>query len=218
MAIAPDSPLYQRIAAARVIAVLVVDHPASAVSAARALLAGGIDAMELTLRTPAAFDALRAVRAEVPDMLAGVGTLLTCEQADETLACDAAFGVSPGINPEVVRHAAKIGLPFAPGVMTPTDVDQAVALGCRLLKFFPAASSGGMAHMKSIAAPFAHLGVRFVPLGGVSEANLASWLDSPLVAAVGGSWLAPKELIDNADWSEIERRARAARKIADSAV
>lgn len=214
MSIATDSPLFDRIAKSRVIAVLVVDSAEDAVSAARALLAGGIDAMELTLRTPAALDALRAVRAEVPEMLAGVGTILTRDQADEALAAGAAFGVSPGINPDVVRHCIDIGLPFGPGVMTPTDIDQSVALGCRLLKFFPATSSGGRAHLKNIAAPYAHLGLGFVPLGGVSADNLGDWLADPLVTAVGGSWLAPRDLIASGDWPEIERRARNAREIA----
>lgn len=216
MCIATDSPLFDRIEKSRVIAVLVVDRAEDAVSAARALIAGGIDAMELTLRTPAALDALRAVRAEVPEMLAGVGTILTTDQADDALAAGAAFGVSPGINPDVVRHCIDIGLPFGPGVMTPTDIDQSVALGCRLLKFFPATSSGGQAHLKNIAAPYAHLGLGFVPLGGVSAENLGEWLANPLVAAVGGSWLAPRDLIAAGNWTEIERRARKAKQIASA--
>jgi 2-dehydro-3-deoxyphosphogluconate aldolase/(4S)-4-hydroxy-2-oxoglutarate aldolase len=214
MPLTPESDLYQRIAKSRVIAVLVVDSATDAVQTARALIAGGIDAMELTLRTPAALEALRAVRSEVPEMLAGVGTILSCQQADESMAAGAAFGVSPGINTQVVRHATDIGLPFAPGVMTPTDIDQSIALGCRLLKFFPATSSGGLQHLKNIAAPYAHLGLGFVPLGGVSATNLADWLAEPLVTAVGGSWLAPRDVIAAGDWSEIEGRAAEARRIA----
>jgi 2-dehydro-3-deoxyphosphogluconate aldolase/(4S)-4-hydroxy-2-oxoglutarate aldolase len=149
-------------------------------------------------------------------MLAGVGTILTTDQADDALAAGAAFGVSPGINPDVVRHCIDIGLPFGPGVMTPTDIDQSVALGCRLLKFFPATSSGGQAHLKNIAAPYAHLGLGFVPLGGVSAENLGEWLANPLVAAVGGSWLAPRDLIAAGNWTEIERRARKAKQIASA--
>lgn len=214
MSINTDSPLFDRIKKSRVIAVLVVDQASDAVQAAKALLSGGIDAMELTLRTPAALDALRAVRAEVPEMLAGVGTILTTDQADDALAAGAEFGVSPGINPDVVRHCIDIGLPFGPGVMTPTDIDQSVALGCRLLKFFPATSSGGQAHLKNIAAPYAHLGLGFVPLGGVSADNLGDWLANPLVTAVGGSWLAPRDLIAAGNWAEIEQRARTANQIA----
>ncbi len=216
MGICTDSPLFQRIAAARVIAVLVVDSADDAVATAKALLAGGVDAMELTLRTPAALDALRAVREQVPDMLAGVGTIVTTEQADQALEAGAAFGVSPGINVEVVNHAAQISLPFAPGVMTPTDVDTGVAKGCQLLKFFPATSAGGLVHLKNIAAPYAHLGVQFIPLGGVTQENLPEWLASPLIPAVGGSWLAPRELIAAKDWQEITRRATAARRVADA--
>ena len=216
MGISTDSPLFERISASRIIAVLVVDSADDAVATAKALLDGGVDAMELTLRTPAALDALRAVREQVPDMLAGVGTILTNQQADQALEAGAAFGVSPGINVEVVRHAADIGLSFAPGVMTPTDVDFGIANGCQLLKFFPATSAGGLSHLKNIAAPYAHLGVQFIPLGGVTEENLPEWLASPLIPAVGGSWLAPRDLIAAKDWKEITRRAEVARAIAIS--
>jgi len=215
MGITTDSPLFERIAASRIIAVLVVDSADDAVATAKALLDGGVNAMELTLRTPAALGALRAVREQVPEMLAGVGTILIREQAVQALEAGAAFGVSPGINVEVLEHSAKIGLPFAPGVMTPTDIDQGVARGCQLLKFFPATSAGGLAHLKNIAAPYAHLGVQFIPLGGVTEGNLSDWLASPLVPAVGGSWLAPRDLIATKNWQEITRRAQTARQIAD---
>jgi len=215
MGISIDSSLFERISASRIIAVLVVDSADAAVGTAKALLDGGVDAIELTLRTPAALGALRAVREQVPDILAGVGTILSAEQADQALDAGAAFGVSPGINAEVVSHASQIGLPFAPGIMTPTDVDLAVANGCQVQKFFPATSAGGLSHLKNIAAPYAHLGVQFIPLGGVTRENLSEWLASPLVPAVGGSWLAPRELIANEDWHEIARRAKDARAVAD---
>lgn len=208
-----DSPLGQRISEARLIAVLVIDDAQDAVPLARALLAGGVRAMELTLRTPAALDALRAVRAEVPDMLAGIGTILTTGQVDEVAAAGADFGVAPAVNPEVIQHAERRGLPFGPGVMTPGDVDQSLRLGCHLLKFFPAETSGGLPHLHNIAAPYQHLGIRFIPLGGIHPGNLATYLASPLVAAVGGSWLAPRPLIQSGDWSAIERNAREASAI-----
>lgn len=209
-----DSRTLQRMKRCGVMAVLVVDDAASAVPLARALVAGGVDAMELTLRTPAAIEALVAVRRDVPEMLCGIGTILAPEQVHAVREAGAAFGVSPGVNPRVIREAQKVGLPFAPGVVTPSDVEAALDLGCRELKFFPAEPSGGMAYLRSLAAPYAHLGVRFVPLGGVSTKNLAAYLAEPLVLAVGGSWLAPRELIAAADWHAITERATEASRIA----
>lgn len=198
-----------------VIAVLVVDDPNRAVKLAHALLDGGVDIMELTLRTPAALDCLRAVTSEVPQMMAGAGTIIFPEQVDQVLAAGAAFGVAPGTNATVIRYAIEKGLPFAPGVMTPTDVDVAVQCGCRELKFFPAEPSGGLNMLGSIKAPYAHLGLQYIPLGGVTTSNLPSYLKDPDVIAVGGSWLAKKDMIDAERWSEITAAAREAREIAE---
>ena len=200
----------QRMHRAGVIAVLVVDRVADAVPLAHALLAGGVDAMELTLRTPAAVDALRKIRAEVPQMLAGIGTILTPAQVAEVADAGAAFGVSPGINPRVVLAAEDRGLPFSPGIATPSDIEQALELGCRLLKFFPAEPSGGLAYLKSIAAPYAHLNVRYIPLGGLDASHLDRYLAEPLVHAIGGSWIAPRDLIQKQDWKTITERAQQA--------
>ncbi|MCB1232973.1 MAG: bifunctional 4-hydroxy-2-oxoglutarate aldolase/2-dehydro-3-deoxy-phosphogluconate aldolase [Verrucomicrobiae bacterium] len=206
-----DSPLGQRFTTRKLIAVLVIDRVEDAVPVAESLLAGGVDIMELTLRTEAAIDALVAIRENVPDMVAGVGTILTKKQADLAKAAGAAFGVAPGVNREVAQHALDLGLPFAPGVMTPTDIDQCVELGCHLLKFFPAESSGGLPHLRNIAAPYQHLRVKFVPLGGINLDNLLDYLSSDLIAAVGGSWLAPRDVIASGDWKQIETNAREAR-------
>lgn len=211
----PESTIGEAIKAARLIAVLVIDDLEDAVPVAEALLRGGVTAMELTLRTPVAFDAAAAVRAACPEMRLGIGTILSPDQVVPALASGAEFGVSPGVNPEVIRKAADAGLPFGPGVMTPTDIDVSVREGCRLLKFFPAGTAGGLDHLKNIAAPFAHLGLRFIPLGGINAGNLREWLDSDLIAAVGGSWLAPRDLIRGKDWAKIERNAREAREILD---
>ncbi len=211
-----DSELGQHILRQKLIAVLVIDREEDAVPVAEALLAGGVDIMELTLRTEAAIDALLAVREEVPEMTAGVGTILTKKQADLVHAAGAAFGVSPAVNREVALHAMDLGLPFAPGVMTPTDIDQSVELGCRLLKFFPAESSGGLPHLRNIAAPYAHLGLKFIPLGGIHLDNLRDYLRHDLIAAVGGSWLAPRDLIAAGNWKQIEANAREARARVDS--
>jgi len=205
--------LLTRIEACGVVAVLVIDEERHAVPLAQALLAGGIDVMELTLRTPAAIGSLRAIRREVPEMLAGIGTILTVEQVQEVVDCHASFGVAPGLNRRVVKAARDAGLPFAPGVMTPSDLEAALELGCRDVKFFPAEPSGGMKYLKSMAAPYGHLGVRFIPLGGLTVDNMPDYLGDPLVAAVGGSWIAPRKLIQAEDWKTITQRAAEAREV-----
>jgi 2-dehydro-3-deoxyphosphogluconate aldolase / (4S)-4-hydroxy-2-oxoglutarate aldolase len=202
-------PLIDRLRSAGIVAVTVVDAAANAVPLAQALLAGGITALELTLRTPAALDGIRAIRAEVPEMLLGAGTVLTPEQVRDCKAAGAAFAVAPGTSPSTIQAAQDCGLPFAPGVMTPSDIETALAFGCRMLKYFPAETAGGIAHLKNIAAPYAHLGMHFMPTGGITLEILQAYLSSPLIAAVGGSWLAKAEQIAAHDWSKITATAAA---------
>jgi 2-dehydro-3-deoxyphosphogluconate aldolase / (4S)-4-hydroxy-2-oxoglutarate aldolase len=204
------SQITERFARTGVIAVLVIERIADAVPLANALLEGGIDLMEVTLRTPVAIDALRAIKRGVPEMMAGAGTILTVEQSQRVAAAGAAFGVAPGMNPRVVRAAESAGLAFMPGVVTPSDVEQALECGCRVLKFFPAESIGGLAYLKNMAAPYAHLDVRFIPLGGLTAANARSYLEDCQVLAVGGSWIAKRELIDRRDWKAIVKNAQEA--------
>ena len=199
-----------KIRATGVIAVLVIDEERDAVPLARALLAGGVDIMELTLRTEAAIGALKRVKAEVPEMICGAGTVLTLEQVNQVKDAGAAFAVAPGFNPKVVAHAKSIDLPFAPGICTPSDIEGAVELGCRLLKFFPAESMGGLKHLKSISAPYNYLGLQFIPLGGLNQDNMVSYLDCPDVIGIGGSWIAKRNDIKANDWETITRNARAA--------
>jgi 2-dehydro-3-deoxyphosphogluconate aldolase/(4S)-4-hydroxy-2-oxoglutarate aldolase len=208
--------ILRRIEHCAVIAVLVIDAVKDAVPLARALLDGGIDVMELTLRTPAALDALRAIRAEVPDMLAGIGTILTPEQAQRVCESGAAFGVAPGTNRRVVEAARGVSLPFAPGIATPSDLELALELGCPEVKFFPAEPCGGLDYLRGLAAPYVHLGVRFIPLGGLKLDNVGPYLIDPLVLAVGGSWLAPRNLIQAGDWLSIRQLAAAARRQVDT--
>lgn len=210
-ALVPDSGPGQTLVEKQLIAVLMIDDLASAIPLAEALLRGGVDAMELTLRTPVALDAARAIRDNLPEMMVGIGTILTLDQVEGARDAGAHFGVSPGVNPEVMRHAAELGLPFGPGVMTPTDIDISVREGARLLKFFPAGSSGGLGHLRNISAPYAHLGLQFIPLGGINLENMGDYLESDLIAAVGGSWLAPRDAIREKDWERIEQNARTAR-------
>jgi 2-dehydro-3-deoxyphosphogluconate aldolase/(4S)-4-hydroxy-2-oxoglutarate aldolase len=208
----PD-PLHQKLLHRGIIAVLVLEDPANAAPLARALLAGGISCIELTLRTSTALDSIRAIRSSVPEMLVGAGTVLSPPQVNAVKAAGAAFGVSPGMNPRVVAEARTIGLPFAPGVCTPTDIELAVEQGCRLMKFFPCETSGGLPYLRNIAAPFNHLGVSFIPLGGVNPGTAEEFLREPLVHAVGGSWLAPQELIQGKDWQAITALATEASAI-----
>ncbi len=210
-------PIFEKLEATGVLAVLIIDNAADAVALAQALLAGGVNAMELTLRTDAAIDALKAIRNSVPEMLVGSGTILTPEQVDEVVAAGALFGVSPGVNPRVIEAALKADLPFAPGIATPSEVEMALSYGCRRLKFFPAEALGGLGYLRAISPPYHHLGVKYVALGGVGLKNMAEYIADPLVAAVGSSWLASREMIAAKDWQGIEQNAREARTIIDNA-
>lgn len=195
-----------------VVAGFSVDKVEHAVPIARALQAGGLNVIELTLRTAAAFDALKAICAEVPEIVAGVGTILTPEQASQVKALGAAFGVSPGVNPAVIRACRDLGLPFAPGIVSPTDLEAAIALGCRFVKFFPAEAAGGVQYLRSMSTPYNHLGVLYFPLGGINEENMGDYLKEPNVPTVGGSWIVNKELVEKEDWQGIRWRAEAVGK------
>jgi 2-dehydro-3-deoxyphosphogluconate aldolase / (4S)-4-hydroxy-2-oxoglutarate aldolase len=192
----------------KVIPVVILQDAAKAVPLARALLEGGIEAIELTFRTACAAEAIRAIRAEVPEMVVGAGTLLSPAQVDEAVDAGAQFAVAPGHNPAVSDRAIARGLPFSPGVMTPTEVEAALAKGFKTLKFFPAESAGGVAHLKSLIAPYQHLGIRFIPTGGITAKVAADYLKIPAVLAVGGSWLTPADALARNDWSAIATLAR----------
>jgi len=202
--------LLKRIETSGVIAVLTVDNPEDALPLAQALADGGVSAIELTLRTSSAIESIRRIRTGLPDMLIGAGTVLNPAQLKEVKAAGAMFGVSPGCNPSTLRAAKEMGLPFAPGIATPSDIEIAVEHGCKLLKFFPAETSGGLVHLTTMGAPFKHLGLRYIPLGGITPGQLGEYLKSPLVASVGGSWLAKPEVIARRDWAAIKTAAAAA--------
>lgn len=205
----PDS-LMQSIAAKRIIAVVTVEEPETAVRLATVLLENGIPAIELTLRTPGAMACLEAVSTRVPGLIAGAGTVITPEQVRAVRDRGARFAVSPGCNPEVLKAARAEGLPFAPGICTPSDIEQAVAHGANVLKYFPAESSGGLPHLRSMAAPYRHLNLCYIPLGGLKEANFRPYLEDDFCLAVGGSWIAPPEAIRNGDWQSIRSACIAA--------
>lgn len=205
-----DKDIFQKVADLKIVAVLVIDREDDAIPLAEALLEGGVKVMELTLRTDAAMGALRKIRQHVPEMIAGIGTILTPDQARAVQDAGGSFGVSPGLNDRVIEAARAIGLPFAPGIVTPSDIERALDYNFRTLKFFPAEPSGGLAYLNSIAAPYQHLGVRYVPLGGLNVNNMVDYLSSPTVAAIGGSWIAKRDAINAGDWKSITANARAA--------
>ncbi len=200
-----------RLRSAGLVAVLVVDEVEKAVPLARTLVGAGVDIMELAMRTPASMEALGRIVREVPEMLAGVGTVLRPDQVAEAKERGAAFIVTPGTNRAVLEAARARGVPIAPGIAVPSDIETALEYGCRLVKLFPAEQQGGLPYLRAIQAPYAHLGVEYIPLGGVSEANCRTYLAEPSVIAVGGSWIAPRERIAAGDWKAIgETAARAA--------
>ena len=211
-AMAPE--ILKRLHKAGVIAVLVLDELKHAIPVARALLAGGVDAIELTLRTPVALNAALAIKKEIPEMTLGIGTVLTPDQVKAIADAGVDFAVAPGCNPKVIQEAQKQGLSFAPGVMTPTDMEMAIELGCRVLKYFPAESSGGLQHLSGMAAPYRHLGITFIPLGGIHIENARTYLDSPLITAIGGSWLAKRDFIQSENWEAITRNSKEIRNLA----
>jgi len=187
--------------AARVIPVLTIERPEHAVPLARALVAGGVRVLEVTLRTPVAIAAARAIMADVPEAVVGIGTILNPDDLVRAEALGAAFGISPGATPDLLRAAAASTLPFAPGIATASDLMQTQAHGFHVVKFFPAESSGGIRALRALAGPFPQ--ARFCPTGGIAEANAAEWLGEPNVVAVGGSWLCPAAEIRAGHWAGI---------------
>ena len=207
--------IISKIFSSGVIAVLVIDDAKHAVPLAKALLAGGIDTIELTLRTQAAFEAAAAIKKNVPEITLGFGTVINTEQVKAVVDAGADFAVAPGCNPKVITEAYKQGLSFGPGIMTPSDIEIAVDLGCSLLKYFPAESSGGMDHLTNMVAPYQYLGLQFIPLGGCNMSNAASYLKSPLISAIGGSWIANRSLIQAENWEQITANSKEIKTLID---
>jgi 2-dehydro-3-deoxyphosphogluconate aldolase/(4S)-4-hydroxy-2-oxoglutarate aldolase len=196
---------------ARIVPVLTIDRVEDGVPLARALVAGGVKVLEVTFRTEAAAAAAKAIIAEVPDAIVGIGTVLNGDDLRRAQALGARFAVSPGTTPELLDAAAASGLPLLPGVATGSEVMQALAHGFNLLKFFPAEQSGGIPMLRALAGPFP--ATRFCPTGGVNVANAATWLAEPNVMCVGGSWLCPASDIKAANWEVITGRCIDAMKV-----
>lgn len=194
-----------------VIPVIVVDNAARAVLLAKALVAGGVRVLEVTLRTPAALEATRAIVRDVEHAIVGVGTITRAEQVDQALAAGAQFGVSPGLTAELIAAVKASKLPLLPGVMTPSDVIAARSAGFTELKLFPAQQAGGIGMLGALYGPFPD--VMFCPTGGVTAASAPDYLARPNVACVGGSWLTPQEAVIAGDWDRITVLARAAARL-----
>jgi 2-dehydro-3-deoxyphosphogluconate aldolase/(4S)-4-hydroxy-2-oxoglutarate aldolase len=210
------SEFHSIIRAVGIVPVVVIESPEHALPLADAFIAGGVPIVEVTFRTSAAAEVIRILRRERPNMLVGAGTVITAENVRAACEAGAQFAVAPGCNPQTISLAAEQGLPFVPGVCTPTDIEIAFAHGCTLQKFYPSESSGGLSTLNAIALPYRHLGVRFMPTGGVTPGNLASYLQFDGVVAVGGTWLAKTEDLIAGRWQEITERCQAAVAVAKS--
>jgi 2-dehydro-3-deoxyphosphogluconate aldolase / (4S)-4-hydroxy-2-oxoglutarate aldolase len=199
------------VSAAPVIPVIVMEDASYAVPLARALLAGGLTVLEVTLRTAAALESIRLIAREVPQAMVGAGTVLNAGDFAAARDAGAHFAVSPGSTDALLEYGRSCGMPFLPGVMTPSEVMAAVAAGYDILKFFPAAQGGGVDMLKAFAGPFP--GVKFCPTGGISLANASDFLALPNVCCVGGSWITPSDAMRASDWAIITRLARQAQRL-----
>ncbi|MGW1542655.1 bifunctional 4-hydroxy-2-oxoglutarate aldolase/2-dehydro-3-deoxy-phosphogluconate aldolase [Streptomyces sp. NPDC002309] len=193
---------------APVVPVVVLPDAADAVPLARALVAGGLPAIEVTLRTPDALDAIRAISAAVPDAVVGAGTVITPGQVEDAVAAGARFLVSPGWTDALLEAMRRSGVPYLPGVSTTSEVVALLERGVREMKFFPAAAAGGTAYLKSLAGPLPQ--ARFCPTGGIGLASAPEYLALPNVGCVGGSWMVPADAVAARDWARIEELAREA--------
>lgn len=193
-----------------VVPVIVIDNADDAVPLAESMLAGGLDVIEITFRTAAAAESISRISKALPEMLIGAGTVVTMEQAQRAIDAGISFGLAPGLNPDIVNFFQEKNTLFIPGIMTPSEIEKGLSLGCKLLKFFPAGPAGGIGMLKAFSAPYASQGVKFCPTGGVNLDNMNDYLALPTVSNIGGSWLATKQQIADKQWAEITTQVRAA--------
>jgi 2-dehydro-3-deoxyphosphogluconate aldolase/(4S)-4-hydroxy-2-oxoglutarate aldolase len=190
-----------------IVPVIAIDSTELALPMADALMKGGLPVAEITFRTAAAADVIALLKKERPSLFLGAGTITSVEQLVRAADCGAVFGVSPGFNPEVVKKSIEIDFPLFPGVLTPSEIEQGLSLGLKVMKYFPAEASGGIPMLKAVSAPYNHLGVRFIPTGGINIGNLKDYLSLPQVLVCGGTWIAKKDVIAAKGWSDIEKNA-----------
>ena len=200
----------KRMACAGIVPVVVLEDAKDAVPTAKAMVAGGIDVMEITFRTAAAADSIRAVAAEVPEMLVGAGTVVNLEQCKLAVECGAKFIVSPGYDEETVAWCVENGVAVTPGCVTPTEIMAALKHGLKVVKFFPANVYGGLSAIKALSGPF--VGLKFIPTGGVNQQNLGEFVSNPSIHAVGGSWVCPKADIAAHNFDKITQLCAEARR------
>ena len=193
--------MYEKFRTIGIVPVVVLDDAKDAVPLGNALCEGGLPCAEVTFRTAAAFDTIKAMKNNFPDMLVGAGTVLTPEQVDRALEAGASFIVSPGLNPRVVAHCLEVGVPIVPGTQTPSEMEQALEFGLEVVKFFPAEPAGGLKMIKAVAAPYTTL--KFMPTGGINAQNVRDYLAYDRILACGGSWMVKKDLIAAGKFDEI---------------
>lgn len=197
--------LEQRLQQIKIVPVIAINDAAHAVPLAKVLVENGLPCAEVTFRTDAAQESIRLMRDAYPELLIGAGTVLTTQQVDQAISAGADFIVSPGLNPTTVKYCQQRGIAIVPGVNNPSLVEQAMDLGLKTLKFFPAEPSGGVAMLKALSAVYP---VQFMPTGGVNPRNVADYLAIPSVVACGGTWMVPSDLMDSGNWDEIARLVR----------
>ena len=197
-----------QVAACGVVPVVVLEDAAQAVPTAKALLKGGINAMEITFRTSAAKASIEKVAKEVPGMIVGAGTVVNVQQVHDAVEAGAKFLVSPGSDAEVIAEAIKLGVPITPGVVTPSEIMIGLKLGLKVFKFFPAENYGGLKTIKALSGPFPQ--IKILPTGGINQSNVAEYFKNPKILAVGGSWMCTKDMISSGDFDGIAEKSAAA--------
>jgi 2-dehydro-3-deoxyphosphogluconate aldolase/(4S)-4-hydroxy-2-oxoglutarate aldolase len=193
----------------KVVPVIAIDDVAHALPLADALIAGGLPVAEITFRSSVAAEVIRIMTRERPEMIVGAGTVLSPETVEQAKACGARFGVAPGLNPRVVKHAQDAGFPFIPGISSATDIEAALELGCKLLKFFPAEVAGGVKMVSALSAPYQQTGVKFMPTGGLTLEKLEEYFKIKTVMVCGGTWIAKKEDMVAGRWDLITANCKA---------
>lgn len=207
------SPIEEILKGSGIVAVLEIEDSRKAPYVSEALLKGGINAIELAIRTPEAIKAMKLINKETPEMKIGAGTIIFPDQVKMVSDAGASFAVAPGTNEAVIKTAIENRLPFAPGISCASDIEKAISLGCSFLKLFPAETLGGIEYFKSLTYPYAYLNLKFLPLGGVNPSNLSKWAALPSIYAVGGSWIAKKATINAEEYQVITRNSKEAIRI-----
>lgn len=210
--ICPQS-LIDQLSEAGVVAVVVFDKIETVIPTMQALSNAGISAIELAQRTPISLEAIKLVKANFPKILIGAGTVIRTSQVKEVMDAGADFAVAPGLNRKVMDEALKVGLPFAPGITTASEIETALEYNCKFLKFFPVEKIGGLSYLSATNGPYKYLGIKYLPLGGINLENSKEYLKSDIISCIGGSWIAKTDLINNGEYKKIEENAKVAMEV-----